>query len=118
MPWLGYSLGHLGSILDLQLFENYSQRMMTGFTFEQVKVLWDNAVEDAQNFAAKYSLVHGDLYQKCAPNNIVFHPIDFRLYLIDAEALNIANPETTDRFINQMNLVKSWTNENLVIARF
>lgn len=117
MPYLGMSLARLGTELDLVELGQLSpdDALFTGFTRERIGSLVRGLGNAHERFTGNYGLVHGDLFQGKAPNNLVFHPQLERLLLVDAEALVEVEDENIERFRRQLSQTEEWIYENLLI---
>ncbi len=120
MPYLGVTLHELAmqmDMLDLGYLEP-EEAWFKGFTDRQADDLVEQLIKSHLAFARKYCHLHGDVFQRTAPNNIVYHPDLQRLFLVDAEALAPVQCELCDdkraTFIGQMEAVDAWIAENLV----
>ncbi|MBI2442325.1 MAG: hypothetical protein HYV40_00265 [Candidatus Levybacteria bacterium] len=112
MPYLGISLHVIGQQLDLVKL-GYNSAALSNiedrFSPERLCHLVEQFKRDQAEFASVFGLVHCDLAQNNAPNNIVYNePLD-RLIPIDAEAFREYDPEASQTFRDQVAAVKTWS---------
>lgn len=117
MPYLGRDLIKLGTDLDMLNLGQVEPNEVTfrGFPNDQIRKLVDNLQRAHISFAQKYGLIHGDVIQERAPNNVVYHDALNKLFLVDAEALAQTDETTTNRFLQQLSGVEEWMCENLLV---
>jgi len=116
MPWFGYDMNKLQTHLFFLEYEGEGvlEHEFTGFTREQVKMYIEKLKVDFSKIAEKYGLIHGDLFQRNRPNNILWHPECDKFILIDSEAFARISPETIERFNTQMVKVEEWMYDHLL----
>ncbi len=116
MAYLGSSLNELGTVLDLIEYGEIdsSEVLFHGFSRDNITRLLCQLENGHRAFATHHQMIHGDVLQQGAPNNIVYHPELDRLFFVDAEALAVGSEEGILRFSDQMQQVENWMCMNLL----
>lgn len=115
MPYLGIDLSQIAQTADL-IELNYltpSPGLISGFSIAHIDQLIKRLKHSHLKFAQERQIIHGDLFQHNAPNNIVYHSSTNQLLLVDAEALGTVDQETEGRFLEQISLVEAWMHQYL-----
>lgn len=111
MPDFGVDLMNLSQDLDTQEYNGCGEA--TKFTPETVNKLINDAIADQKKFFNDTGMVHGDLYHKTGPNNVVYNCEREKLYFVDPEAISPADPRTLSGFEKQIRQIGTWMVRNL-----
>ena len=114
MPWLGINLTTLGTHLDMIKMGYDDEIGFRGFSNTSITNLIHYLGYDHVTFLKRYKLVHGDIFPNESPNNVVFHPNYNRLFLIDAEALQVPTNWRIKSFGSQVQKLNHWMHRWLV----
>ena len=117
MPYLGQSLPELELAMDLDVIEHeteYTSPPFPGFSATEIERLLGRLEKDHLNFAHSQGYIHGDvILPHHGPTNVVYHPEDNLLHLVDGEALAVATDETETRFTDEICDLREWMYANL-----
>ncbi len=102
LPWMGIDFNRLLGNMDLVSMGYEPDNDTPLLDVDQIRGLLEVFRQEQMMFAKDYKLIHGDLFQHGAPNNVVYHPDYQRLFPVDCEAYGKLSAETHIRFINQM----------------
>jgi hypothetical protein len=107
MPWLGW---------DLKELVNTDSVPRIRFTENEIINLTQKLIKKQLEFADKYNLIHSDLClgYDMHPNNIVFNPNYYELYLIDAENLETCMPRYIEYNEKEWGKITNWIKLNLM----
>lgn len=116
MPYLGETLVNLASKIDLIEYGYKNEDEFRGFSAQHIAQLLHQFERDHMNFSESHGLIHGDIYQHGAPNNILWHPTLNKLFLIDGESLSSSTDEKRVEFLEKLKLIEEWMYESLLVS--
>jgi hypothetical protein len=116
MPYLGVDLHKLAMKLDMidLGYEEPDPNGFVGFTDRELMKILKILRTSHMEFAEKTGIIHGDLIQNGAANNIVYDAKRKRLLFVDAEAMTDTTEESIARFTDQMAQLEQWMCKNVL----